>query len=116
MFADFSDDSLRYNALLGILGAVTVRKGWQELPTKPDTVVLRKPSVEEIKRIFKSCHKLIWKAEKMSPQPAFMEFAKVMFVKLWEDRGIHGDPVLGALVKQGLPIPRDRLRFSKHTT
>ncbi len=43
----------------------------------------------EIPAIFESCHRSIWKAEKRSPASAFYEFAKVMFVKIDEDRRLH---------------------------
>lgn len=111
-FADFFDDSPKYLAMRALLSASVVRKGWREKIAKPDTVVLRKPSVEEVKRLFKNCHRLIWKAEHMNPQPAFFAFVKVMFVKLWEDRKLHEDPELGPLIRAGQPIPRDRLVFS----
>lgn len=111
-FADFFDDSPKYVAMRALLSASVVRRGWREKIAKPDTVVLRKPSVEEVKRLFKNCHRLIWKAEHMNPQPAFFAFVKVMFVKLWEDRKLHEDPELGPLIRAGQPIPRDRLVFS----
>lgn len=111
-FADFFEDNPNYVALRGLLGADAARGGWAEDTAQVDTLVLRKPSVEEVKRVFKSCHRLIWKAEKMSPQPAFFEFVKIMFTKLWEDRRLHAHPELGPLIRTGQPIPRNRLVFS----
>lgn len=112
VFTDFLDDNPNYLGLRGILGADTARKGWKGKTVKPDTIVLKKPAVEEVKRIFKNCHRLIWKAEKLHAQPAFFEFVKMMFVKLWEDSKLHKDPELGPLIRAGQPIPRDRLIFS----
>lgn len=111
-FADFFDDNPNYLALRGILSADVVRQGWVEKVAPSDTVVLAKPPVEQVKRIFNTCHRLIWKAEKMNPQPAFFEFVKIMFTKLWEDRRLRADPELGPLIRTGQPIPRDRLVFS----
>jgi type I restriction enzyme M protein len=48
----------------------------------------------------------------MGPSPAFFEFIKIMFVKLWEDKKLHDDPNIGPLIESGNPIPRDRIRFS----
>jgi type I restriction enzyme M protein len=111
-FHNFTDDDPQYLALQSILSSAIVRKEWNVKTTKPDEMVLRRPSVEEVKRLFKSCHNLIWKSEKMSPQPAFFEFVKIMFVKLWEDRKLHDDPELGPLINDGNPIPVDRVVFS----
>ena len=49
---------------------------------------MRRPEIDEIRKVFARCHYIIWKAEKISPQAAFVEFAKLLFVKLWEDRAI----------------------------
>ncbi len=110
-FSDFSDDNPSFLSLKSLLNAKVARRGWVPRKTKPN-LALTKPSVEEVKRIFNSCHRLIWKAEKMNPQPAFFEFVKIMFVKLVEDQKLHADAVLGPLIRDGKPIPRDRLVFS----
>ena len=114
-FGDFQDDNPSYRRLQGLLGASVVRQGWgtsRSKPAKAATLTLTKPSVEEVKRIFKRCHDLIWKAEKINPQPAYFEFVKVMFVKLYSDRQLHEDNQLGKLIERGEPIPRDAVTFS----
>jgi len=62
--------------------------------------------------IFEACHRSIWKAEKRSPASAFYEFAKIMFVKIDEDRRLH--EFLAANKIDGLSgvVPRDAVRFS----
>lgn len=113
-FSDFVEDNPKFIKLHSLLGADTARAGFVQKTKaeKPPMVSLKKPSVEEVKRIFKNCHNLIWKAEQMSPQPAFFEFVKIMFVKLWQDKKLHGDPELGQLIKSEQAIPRERLVFS----
>ena len=113
-FSDFQDDSPAFLRLRNLLGAGVVRKGASSpsAAAKPAVMTLKKPSVEEAKRIFKNCHALIWKAEKINPQRAFFEFVKVMFVKLYHDKRLHEDPVLGPLVEEGEDIPRDAVPFS----
>jgi type I restriction enzyme M protein len=113
-FADLVDDNPLFLRLKQLLGADAARKGWAvpKKGPKPATTYLLKPSVEEAKRLFTSCHNLIWKAEKMNPQRAFFEFVKIMFVKLYEDKRIHESEDLGPLVEAGEPIPRDRVVFS----
>lgn len=112
-FADFIEGNARFEALRRLLGATSVRKGWEpiEEPATPSRV-LRRPNLDEVKRAFLRCHKIIWKAEKMSPQAAFLEFAKLLFVKLWEDRRLRDDPELLALISRGDPIPKRHVRFS----
>jgi len=55
---------------------------------KPD-FEFRSVAPIELPAIFEACHRSIWKAEKRSPASAFYEFAKIMFVKIDEDRRLH---------------------------
>ncbi|MFA5867816.1 MAG: N-6 DNA methylase [Actinomycetota bacterium] len=112
-FSDFADDNISFFSVRSLLQATTIRQGLKPSIQKP-RFLMKKPSVEEIKRVFNSCHRLIWKAEKMNPQPAFFEFVKIMFVKLWEDRKLHDDPIMGPLLRDEKPIPRDNVIFSTH--
>ena len=52
-------------------------------------VVLKKVSKEKAQKLFLSCHNYIWNTEKRSPQSAFTEFVKLVFLKLWNDRILH---------------------------
>jgi type I restriction enzyme M protein len=49
----------------------------------------RKPDVSELKGVFTACHNLIWRKQRIDPPAAFYEFAKILFVKLREDRTIR---------------------------
>ncbi len=111
-FADFVEGNARYEALRRLLGAADVREGWEPLAPAVPSRVLRRPNLDEVKRAFLRCHRIIWKAEKMSPQAAFLEFAKLLFVKLWEDRRLRDDPELLALISRGDPVPQKHVRFS----
>ena len=113
-FGDFQDDNPAYLQLRNLLSADVVRKGWVEAGpvAAPTTMILEKPSVEEAKRIFKNCHNLIRKAEKMYAPAAFFEFIKIMFVKLYHDKRLHENPELGPLIEAGNAIPRENVMFS----
>jgi len=50
----------------------------------------------------------------MSPQAAFVEFAKLLFVKLWEDRRIRDNPDLLEMIGKSEPLPAADIRFSNH--
>src|SRR5258708_3397651 len=83
-FEDFVDGNPKFQAFREAFN----REG---IAAKPDEE--KKPSFEfraiapiELPAIFEACHRAIWKAEKRSPASAFYEFAKVMCVKIAEDR------------------------------
>ena len=71
-FTDFTDGNTRYRALRQLLGASTVRQGWEQPVVVPPGRALLRPTIDEIKRAFLKCHRIIWKAEKLSPQAAFL--------------------------------------------
>lgn len=50
-------------------------------------------SPDKLNDLFKVCHNLIWKKEKLAPADAFYEFCKFMFIKIREDkkRQLDGD-------------------------
>ena len=74
---------------------------------------LTRPNMDVVKRAFARCHRIIWKSEKMSPQAAFVEFAKLLFVKLWEDRKLRDRPELLEMIGKGESLPASQVRFSK---
>ena len=50
----------------------------------------------------------------MGTQAAFVEFAKLLFVKLWEDRRIRNNPNLLAAIGNNEPLPVKDVFFSKY--
>ena len=68
--------------------------------------------MDVVKRAFLQCHRIIWKAEKMSPQAAFVEFAKLLFVKLLEDRKLRDNATLLEMIGRGESLPATEVRFS----
>ena len=49
----------------------------------------RRPTIREIISAFETAHNTIWKKEKYAPTKAFYELAKILFVKLRQDRRVH---------------------------
>ena len=78
--------------------------------TEQRRFTLRSVAPVELPAIFESCHRSIWKAEKRSPASAFYEFAKVMFVKLDEDRRLR-EYMAENSINDGA-VPADAVRFS----
>jgi type I restriction enzyme M protein len=114
-FADVVDGNSKYEALKALLGAAHARNGWSDATQEPDGGhALHRPTMDAVKRMFLRCHNIIWKAEKLSVQAAFVEFAKLLFVKLWEDRKLRDNPTTLELIGRGDPLPSSAVRFSRH--
>lgn len=113
-FGDFVDSNPKYETLSRLLGAVAARSGW-EAQVKPASAGhrLSRPAMDAVKKAFLRCHRIIWKSEQMGPQAAFVEFAKLLFVKLWEDRRLRDNPELLELIGKGEPVPGSEVRFSR---
>jgi len=111
-FSDFTEGNSRYETLRQLLGAEAARRGWESVLKPSVGIRMSRPPMDEVKKAFLRCHRIIWKAEKMSPQAAFVEFAKLLFVKMWEDRRLRDDPTLFAMIGNGQPIPWQSVRFS----
>jgi len=111
-FEDFVKGNVRFAALRKLLGATVAREGWPQPAPIAKTHTLRRPEMDVVKRAFTRCHRIIWKGEKMSKEAAFLGFAKLLFVKLWEDRRLRDDPSHLAAIGRGDPLPGDVVRFS----
>lgn len=117
-FGDFVPGNTKYEALRRLLSADAARAGWPVAGSGRERVAagkrhaLTRPAMDVVKRAFLRCHRIIWKSEKMSPQAAFVEFAKLLFVKLWEDRRLRDDARLLEMIGKGEALPADQVRFS----
>jgi type I restriction enzyme M protein len=111
-FGDFVDGNSKFTTLRRLLAADAARSGWQNAPTPVAGQKLVRPPMDEVKKAFLRCHRIIWKSEKMSPQAAFVEFAKVLFVKLWDDRHLRDNPAFLERIAKGEALPRGAVRFS----
>jgi len=73
-----------------------------------------RPSRERAKTLFASCHRTIWTSG-YGPAPAFMEFVKIMFVKLWADRQLRDNPATKEIMETGketVRLPNSAVIFS----
>ena len=114
-FSDFTDDNQKFRSLKFKIGADIARKGFKEVQKRSQDVMrLTKPTKENVIKLFNSCHRVIWKAEKHAPIPAFFGFVKIVFVKLWKDRELHEDPDISEALNDGEPIPKEKVMFSTH--
>ena len=108
-FLDIVDGNHRYESLKSALQRTAPT---HQLLSGVNDFEFIKPDVKTVRALFEACHDVIWKREFESPVPAFWEFCKLMFIKLREDRRLHTDPKLKALVQAGQPLPRTKVLFS----
>lgn len=114
VFSDLVDGNPKFEALRSDLSRQsTIAKLMVQTATQG--FEFRKVIPSDLPSIFETCHKKIWKTEKRSPASAFYEFAKLMFVKIGEDRRLRERLATHAVTN--LPagyVPRDVVRFSLH--
>ena len=119
-FSDFVEGNTKFESLKRLLAAKAARVGWAEYTNdrsgqsdhSADRHDIARPDMHLVKRAFLRCHRIIWKSEKMSPQAAFVEFAKLLFVKLFEDRKLRDNPTLMEMIGRGESLPAEEVRFS----
>ena len=110
-FPDFVDDNDKFEALKGYISRKKIVHPPKEKPAEP--FPFRRPNdIEEIKNLFRRCHRAIRQADKMAPSPAFYEFTKILFVKLQEDRLLREKEELRRRITTGEPLPADQVTFS----
>lgn len=111
-FRDFVDENATFQRFRELFSPEIVRKGWVVSDKKTQGHKMARPPVDDVKKAFARCHRIIWKSEKMSPQASFFEFAKLLFVKIMEDKKIRDNDELYKLILEGSPLPPDQVRFS----
>jgi len=110
-FTDFDDENPKYDYM-------KERLSLKSLAVQPkleaELFDFKKPKMRDILGIFEACHKLIWKTEKRSPSSAFYEFAKIMFIKLNEDKKLRQKEEIRQKIESEQPLPKDEVIFSAH--
>ncbi|MDR1021869.1 MAG: N-6 DNA methylase [Prevotellaceae bacterium] len=88
-FKDFFLGNMQFEKLqkLMVLSALGSNINMEEESNK--FVTLKKINKEDAQKLFKNCHKYIWNTEKRGVNSAFIEFVKLIFLKLWNDRKLH---------------------------
>lgn len=115
-FEDFNIGNPKFEQLRSLLAASNIERAKENKDVGSRNFILKRPSAEEAKRIFAQCHKIIWKSEGYSPTAAFIEFVKLMFVKMWTDRKLREDAGIKEILdKHGtVKLPNNAVTFSTH--
>jgi type I restriction enzyme M protein len=90
-FSDFVTGNLKYEQLCDFLCLNNLMSFPKEryLLDTDRYITLKKTNKEEAQKLFRQCHKYIWNTEKRGPNSAFMEFVKLIFLKLFNDKKLH---------------------------
>jgi type I restriction enzyme M protein len=120
-FADFIWGNSKYEQLRSLIGADRIAAVSDTLfppdPASERTFSLIRPTPERAKQLFAVCHNIIRKSEVGGPFFAFMEFIKVMFVKMWEDKKLRRGHDTSRYFVSGqdtAELPQSALIFSVH--
>lgn len=111
-FSDFTDGQPKYEELKNIIGKKAVL---QRIITKSpiqDLFDFSRPNLSDLEGIFTACHNLIWKKEKIGPTEAFYKFAKIMFIKLNQDKRLRNNAQLKTMILTNKPLPEGEVVFS----
>jgi len=113
-FTDFYVGNPTFEKFRSLLSSTQLRKDKRVLSVEGQGFLFRRPTPEFAKQLFAQCHRIIWKSEVCSPTSAFMEFTKLMFVKLWSDRQLREDASTRVLLQADgeAHIPEAAVTFS----
>ena len=87
-FADFVEGNPLFAKLFNLVSKDALVKQPKTALAGKQFVFTQMP-VANLDAIFRVCHDLIWKKEKMKPTSAFYEFSKLFFVKIEHDKRVH---------------------------
>ena len=85
-FQDFDSGNALFTALRSTTAYEVFNQQQAVKAIRPD---YQRPTIGEVIAAFGDAHQIIWKKEKIGPTKAFYELAKLLFVKLRQDRRIH---------------------------
>ena len=118
-FADFANGNPDYMKIVGILQAAMFASG-HPLVASADTLHFTKPGIAEVNSVFANCHQQIYKSDRISQAAGFIEFVKLITLKLLSDKKIRDD-YQGLVAEKRFEHPADDVDFSMrwieaHTT
>jgi type I restriction enzyme M protein len=111
-FDAYSEGNPKYQALRQLLAKDSILQTIKIEPVAIELFEYGRPELDELEGIFTACHNLIWKKESIPPAEAFYKFAKIMFVKLNQDKRLRADKHLKQLIVAKQPLPVDEVVFS----
>ncbi|WP_338857962.1 N-6 DNA methylase (plasmid) [Gordonia hongkongensis] len=111
-FGDFVDGNRAYSSIRAFLSPSAFKATPDKGPTAAGEHILRRHSVSDLNADFAWAHRLIYKRDNLSYNAAFMEFVKVIFLKLHSDREAHADLNMRELDDKSIVVPSESVKFS----
>lgn len=108
-FDEFTEDNQSYLKLKGFLRPDSFGNVTQD--EIDDVLHCRKPEIAEINTVFAKCHQDIYTSDKISQAHGFMEFVKLVTLKLISDRRIR-DANPGLAAEREFEYPASEVEFS----
>ena len=110
-FSDFDDSNEKYTQLQDLLNAKRFLQPLDTTKLQGPTHTLYKRSISDVNSAFAYCHQFIHRKDDFSQGRAFMEFVKIIFLKLLSDRAIHEKHPEFANMNQ-ITLPASEVKFS----
>ena len=104
-FEEFTENNTGYQQLVETLHADTFTAGHPS-PTAA-TLHFTKPSIAEVNNVFAKCHQFIHQSDHIGQSPGFVEFVKLITLKLLSDKKIK-DGYPGLVAEKRFEFPADQ--------
>ena len=111
-FHDFVEGNQHYDRIRALLGPAAIMAALTPSPPADEMLTLRRRNASELNTDFAWAHRLIYRRENLSYTAAFMEFVKLVFIKLLSDRRVH-DSNKAEHGPGYVSIPADEVWFSR---
>ena len=109
-FDDFAEQNPKYQKFLNSLRPAAFG-GPTLLSTDADTIHFAKPSIAEVNNIFSKCHQHIHQSDHISQAAGFVEFVKLITLKLLSDKKVK-DNYPGLSAERQFDYPASDVTFS----
>ena len=112
-FEDFNSGNRKYEQLARLLGPSAFAASRPSSGSaEPELVTLHRKSASDLNLDFAWAHKYIYKRENLSYGSAFMEFVKVIFLKLLSDREVRKNPDAVVNADGSITVPASDVNFT----
>lgn len=111
-FADFLDENATYSKVKAVLAPQAFHAKGGHSTQVAERHILQRHSVADLNAHFAWAHRQIYKRDNLSYNAAFMEFVKVIFLKLHSDRQAHQATDAITLEDGSINVPAEAVKFS----
>lgn len=118
-FDDFHPSRTKYKRLVELIGQPAILRSVRKSPEGGSRTIKQKAgehlferlSINDINYSLAWCHQYIYKKDNISQSAAFMEFVKLMFLKLLSDKAVHSKHPTESQ-KDEYSVPESDVQFS----